>query len=92
MAGPITAYTLAEVTGPSAIGPDRSRLRSLGIYATAPSTFTLTNGDGGDTLLTGAFPTGYHEVYIPDDGILATAGVYVSEFTAADGIMTIMLN
>jgi hypothetical protein len=92
MAGPIKAYTLAVSSGASTIGPDRSRLRSLGIYATAPSTFTLTNGDGGDTLLTGAFPAGYNEVYIPDDGILATAGVYVSAFSGTGGIMTIMLN
>jgi hypothetical protein len=39
MAGPITAYTLAVATGASAIGPDRSRLRSFGIYATDASTF-----------------------------------------------------
>jgi hypothetical protein len=71
MAGPITAYTLAVATGASAIGPARSRLRGLGIYATAASTFTLTSGNGGGTLLTGAFPAGYNEVYIPDDGIIA---------------------
>jgi hypothetical protein len=92
MAGPITAYTLAVATGASAIGPARSRLRSLGIYATAASTFTLTSGNGGATLLTGAFPAGYNEVYIPDDGILAESGVYVSAFTGTGGIMTIMLN
>jgi hypothetical protein len=72
MAGPITAYTLAVATGASAIGPDRSRLRSFGIYAT--DSFYLshyTSGNGGATLLTGAFPAGYNEVYIPDDGILA---------------------
>jgi hypothetical protein len=34
------------------------------------STFTITNGNGGATLLTGAFPAGYNEVYIPDDGII----------------------
>tara|TARA_R110000803_G_scaffold122577_1_gene190591 strand:- start:4506 stop:4784 length:279 start_codon:yes stop_codon:yes gene_type:complete len=92
MAGPIKAYTLAVGAGASAIGPSRSRLRSLGIYATAASTFTLQNGNGGATILTGAFPAGYNEVYIPDDGILAENGVYVSAFAGTGGIMTIMLN
>ena len=92
MAGPIKAYTLGVATGASAIGPDRSRLRSFGIYATTAATFTITNGNGGATLLTGAFPAGYNEVYIPDDGILAERGVYVSAFTGTGGIMTIMLN
>jgi hypothetical protein len=41
MAGPITAYTLAVATGASAIGPSRARLRSLGLYATTASTFTI---------------------------------------------------
>ena len=92
MAGPIKAYTLAVATGASTIGPSRSRLRSLGIYATSVSTFTVTNGNGGATLLTGSFPAGYSEVYIPDDGIIAENGVYVSSFTGTGGIMTIMLN
>ena len=91
MAGPITAYTLAVATGASAIGPSRARLRSLGLYATTASTFTITNGNGGATLLTGALPAGYNEVYIPDDGIIAENGVYVSAFTGTGGILTIML-
>ena len=92
MAGPITAYTLAVATGASAIGPSRARLRSLGLYATTASTFTITNGNGGATLLTGAFPAGYNEVYIPDDGILVESGVYVSAFAGTGGIMTIILS
>jgi hypothetical protein len=56
MAGPVKAYSLAVATGASTIGGSRARLRSLGIYATDASTFTVTNGNGGATVLTGAFP------------------------------------
>ena len=92
MAGPVKAYSLTVATGASTIGGSRARLRSLGIYATDASTFTVTNGNGGATVLTGAFPAGYNEVYIPDDGILVESGVYVSAFAGTGGIMTVMLN
>jgi len=44
MAGLVKAYSLAVATGASTIGGSRARLRSLGIYATDASTFTVTNG------------------------------------------------
>ena len=91
MTGPIKSYSHAVATGAALIGPNRSRLRSVGVYATSVSSVTFTNGDGGATILTQTFPAGYYEVYIPDDGILAESGVYVSAFTGTGGILTIML-
>ena len=91
MAGPIKAYSHAVGAGAALIGPTRSRLRSVGVYCTAAATFTITNGNGGSTLLTQTVPSGYNQVYIPDDGILAENGVYVSAFTGTGGILTIML-
>jgi hypothetical protein len=67
-------------------------LEVLAFMQPQPLPLRLTSGNGGATLLTGAFPAGYNEVYIPDDGILAESGVYVSAFTGTGGIMTIMLN
>ena len=91
MAGPIKAYSHAVGAGAALIGPARSRLRSVGVYCTAVASFTLTSGNGGPTLLTQTVPVGYTEIYIPDDGILAENGVYVSAFTGTGGILTIML-
>ena len=91
MAGPIKAYTLAVANSDSTIYGGRARLRSLGIFVTSAITFTITDGNGGATLLTGAFPTGYNEVYIPDDGIIAENGIH-AVFTGTGGIMTVMLN
>lgn len=62
MAGPIRAFTLAVANSGTTIFNGRARIRSLGIFATGAVTFTITNGNGGATLLTGAFPAGYNEI------------------------------
>jgi hypothetical protein len=54
------------------------------IYAAAAGAFTIKNGDtNGTVLLTQTFPTGHHVMNIPDDGIIATAGVYIDAFTGS---------
>ncbi|MDB4448338.1 hypothetical protein N9119_03790 [Roseivirga sp.] len=90
MAGPIKAYSVAA-TGD--VGAARARLRSVGCYiASGVASFTIKNGSAtGETLLTQTFPTGYNEVYIPDDGILATEGVHVSAISGST-TLTIMLS
>jgi hypothetical protein len=86
MAGPVTAYNWVQ-------GPSRSRLRQVVIYAAAAGAFTLKNGSAsGDTLLTQKFPTGHHVMNIPDDGIIASSGVYVSAFTGSANELTIILS
>ena len=63
------------------------------IYAAAAGAFTLKNGSAtGDTILTQKFPTGHHVMNIPDDGIIASNGVFVSAFTGASNELTIILS
>jgi hypothetical protein len=93
MAGPVTAYNWAQGTTAAIVGPTRSRLRQVVIYAAAAGAFTIKNGDtNGTVLLTQTFPTGHHVMNIPDDGIIATAGVFVDAFTGTANQLTIILS
>ena len=93
MAGPVSAYNWVQGTTAAVVGPDRSRLRQVVIYAAAAGAFTLKNGDAsGSVLLTQKFPTGHHVMNIPDDGILAPSGVFVSAFTGSANELTIILS
>ena len=93
MAGPVKAYNWAQGTSAGIVGPSRSRLRQVVIYAAATGAFTLKNGSAsGETLLTQTFPTGHHVMNIPDDGIIFSEGVYVSAFTGASNQLTIILS
>ncbi len=93
MAGPVTAYNWTQGTTAAVVGPDRSRLRQVVIYAAAAGAFTLKNGDtDGSVILTQTFPTGHHVMNIPDDGILASAGVFVDAFTGTNNQLTIILS
>ena len=57
----ITAYNYAQGSAAALIGPSRSRLQAVNIYAEAAGSFTLTNGNGGATLLVQKFPAGMNE-------------------------------
>ena len=93
MAGPVTAYNWVQGTTAAVVGPSRSRLRQVVIYAAAAGAFTIKNGDtDGTVLLTQTFPTGHHVMNIPDDGIIATAGVCIDAFTGAANQLTIILS
>ena len=93
MAGPVTAYNWVQGTTAAVVGPARSRLRQVVIYAAAAGAFTLKNGDtNGGVVLTQKFPTGHHVMNIPDDGILATSGVFVDAFTGSGNELTIILS
>lgn len=93
MAGPVKAYNWVQGTTAAVVGPNRSRLRQVVIYAAAAGAFTLKNGDtNGSVLLTQAFPTGHHVMNIPDDGIIATAGVFVDALTGTNNQLTIILS
>lgn len=87
----ITAYNYTQGSAAALIGPSRSRLQAVNIYAEAAGSFTLTNGNGGATLLVQKFPVGMNEVYIPENGMLFTSGVYVSAFTGSNNELTILL-
>lgn len=93
MAGPVKAYNWTQGTTAAVLGPARSRIRQIVIYAAAAGAFTIKNGSGsGETLITQTFPTGLHHLNIPDDGIIATSGAYISAFTGASNQLTIFLS
>jgi hypothetical protein len=93
MAGPVSAYNWVQGTTAAVVGPTRSRIRQVVIYAAAAGAFTIKNGDtNGTVLLTQTFPTGHHVMNIPDDGIIATAGVFVDAFTGSANQLTIILS
>jgi len=93
MAGPVKAYNFVQGTAAAVVGPERSRLRQVVIYGAAAGAFTIKNGSAsGETLLTQKFPVGHHVMNIPDDGIIATEGVFISAFTGASNELTIILS
>jgi len=87
----VTAHTHVQGSAAALIGPSRSRLQAVNIYATALGSFTLTNGNGGATMLVQKFPVGMNEIYIPESGMLFTEGVYVSALTGSGTELTILL-
>lgn len=92
MAGPVKAFSWAQGTTAAVVGPARSRIKQIVIYAAAAGSFTLKDGSAtGTTLLTQDFPTGLHTLNIPGDGIVAENGVYVSAFTGASNDLTFFL-
>ena len=93
MAGPVTAYNWIQGTTAAIVGPNRSRLRQVVIYAAAAGAFTIKDGNtNGSVLLTQTFPTGHHVMNIPDDGIIASAGVFIDAFTGSNNQLTIILS
>lgn len=92
MAGPVKAYMWAQGTTAGIVGPARSRVKQIVIYAAAAGSFTIKNGSAtGTTLLTQDFPTGLHTLNIPGDGIVAEDGVFVSAFTGSSNDLTFFL-
>ena len=93
MAGPVKAFNHAQGASAAVVGPARSRIRQIVIYAAAAGAFAIKNGSAsGETLLQQSFGAGLHHLNIPDDGILATDGAYVSAFTGSSNILTIFLS
>ncbi len=93
MSGPVQAYNWTQGASAGVAGPSRSRIRQIVIYAAAAGAFTIKNGGGsGEILITQTFPVGMHHLNIPDDGILASSGAYVSAFTGSSNQLTIFLS
>ena len=71
-----------------------ARLRQVEVFTSSSGTprLTLTDGNGGATLLDLDFTTSdTHSVNIPADGILFRGGIYVETFTALEA-MTVFLS
>ena len=63
MAGPVKAFNHAQGSAAAVVGPARSRIRQIVIFADAAGAFTIKDGSGsGSTLLTQTFPTGLHHL------------------------------
>ena len=68
-------------TGSASVGPARIRQIQV-LTASGTPRLTITDGNGGSTLLDLDFSTGAtHSVNIPDYGIRFESDVYVSAFT-----------
>lgn len=73
-----------RVTGTGALGIGRSRLRMIVVTTTATGAgrLTITNGDGGATLIDADMVASTtHNFYIPEEGVLSDADPYVSVST-----------
>lgn len=73
-----------RVEGTGAVGIGRARIRQLQVKigATTAGRITITNGNGGATVLDLDFsPSDTHSVNIPSDGVLFTEDPYVSVAT-----------
>jgi hypothetical protein len=93
MAGPVKAFNHDQGDAAAIVGPARSRIRQVIIYAAATGAVTIKNGSAsGDTLLVQSFPAGLHHLNIPDNGILATDGAFISAFTGSGNKLTIFLS
>ena len=93
MAGPVKAFNHDQGDAAAIVGPARSRIRQVIIYAAATGAVTIKNGSAsGDSLLVQSFPAGLHHLNIPDDGILATDGAFISAFTGSGNKLTIFLS
>ena len=93
MAGTEQAFNFTQGSAAAVVGPARSRIRQVVIFADAAGAFTIKDGSAsGDTLITQTFPSGYHQINIPDDGILATSGAYISAFTGSSNQLTLFLS
>ncbi|MDB2405800.1 hypothetical protein N9W49_00515 [Alphaproteobacteria bacterium] len=74
------------------VGPARSRIQGVLVYATNITAFTIKNGSAsGDTLLDLTLPAGWNDVFLPNDGILADNGAYVSALSGTGSVITLLL-
>lgn len=89
----VRAFNWTQGTTAAVVGAQRSRIRQVVIYANAAGAFTIKDGSAsGEVLLTQTFPTGIHHLNIPDNGILAQNGAYISAFTGSSNQLTIFLS
>ena len=88
----VKAFNVNQGASAAVVGPARSRIRQIVIFADAAGALTITDGNGGDNLIVQSFPTGLHTLNIPDNGILAESGAYLSAFTGSGNKLTVFLS
>jgi len=88
----VKAFNHDQGDDAAVVGPARSRLRQLIVFANSAGAVTIKDGSGGSDILVQSFPTGLHHLNIPADGILAENGVFVHAFTGSGNKLTLMLS
>mgnify|MGYP003131658379 FL=1 len=88
----VKAFNVDQGDSAAVVGPARSRVRQIVVFGNSAGALTITNGNGGATLIAQSFPTGLHTLNIPDNGILAESGAYLSAFTGSGNKLTIFLS
>ena len=87
----VKAFNHDQGDDAAVVGPARSRLRQLIVFANSAGAVTIKDGSSGSDILVQSFPTGLHHLNIPADGILAENGVFVHAFTGSGNKLTLML-
>jgi hypothetical protein len=88
----VRAFNFAASDSAALVGPSRGRLQGVLVNAAAAAAFTIRNGSAtGEILLQLTLPTGWNDVYIPNDGILADNGCFVAAFTGTGNTMTLII-
>ena len=87
----VKAFNHDQGDDAAVVGPARSRLRQLIVFANSAGAVTIKDGSGGSDILVQSFPTGLHHLNIPADGILAENGVFVHAFSGSGNKLTLML-
>jgi len=88
----VKAFNHDQGADAALVGPARSRLRQLVVFANSAGAVTIKDGSGGSDILVQSFPTGLHHLNIPADGILAENGVYINAFTGSGNKLTLFLS
>ena len=88
----VKAFNHDQGDAAAVIGPARSRLRQLVIFANSAGAVTIKDGSGGSDILVQSFPTGLHTLNIPDQGILAESGAFIHAFTGSGNKLTLFLS
>ena len=88
----VRAYNFAASATAALVGPSRGRLQGVLVNAAAAAAFTIRSGSvTGPIILELTLPVGWNDVYIPNDGILADNGCFVSTFTGTGNVMTLLI-
>ena len=88
----VKAFNHDQGDSAAVVGPSRSRIRQIVIFGNSAGALTITDGNGGSKLLVQSFPTGLHTLNIPDAGVLAESGAFVSAFSGSGNKLTIFLS
>ena len=88
----VKAFNHDQGDSAAVVGPSRSRIRQILIFGNSAGALTITDGNGGASLLVQSFPTGLHTLNIPDAVVLAESGAYVSAFSGSGNKLTIFLS